>query len=407
MTPFHSGTIQFRSPSESFTILNDVTTTSAVSDPFIAVTQMTFMFLRRVSTLTSVVNCHLLLRVCGFSSRVLGLENQAVQASLNDNKGITSPNYVSRHHLSPWFSDNKAHLEDCKIELVDNESWHVSSGLAEAWRGTAGMVERQAVFTEEDEVVLNNVPPNKEDPDFDEIEDMRVRGNLFYKIDRGSKEFEEYSYDFHRRNSAKKKGDRSERKKNDNLSRNLASPIEKSSKNKDEWKESKKEDVNHSSALRGERLPKVGKESHLTLQFHEVDNSGAGKKQRTPTFNQLTAPYHEPFCLDIYISKASVRACIIHRATSNVVAVAHTISKDMKFDLVSTKNRTACAAVGEVLAQRALADDIHNVVYTPRKGEKLEGKLQIVLQSIIDNGVDVKVKIKQRKFKKAGLLPTA
>ena len=135
----------------------------------------------------------------------------------------------------------------------------------------------------------------------------------------------------------------------------------------------------------------------------ETDSTSVGqKKVRTPTFNQLTAPYHEPFCLDIFISKASVRACIVHRMTSKVVAVAHSISKDMKFDLASTRNSTACSAVGSVLAQRALADDIHDVVYTPRKGERLEGKLQLVLQSVIDNGINVKVKIKQKKYKKLG-----
>ena len=72
----------------------------------------------------------------------------------------------------------------------------------------------------------------------------------------------------------------------------------------------------------------------------------------------------------------------------------------MKFDLASTKNRAACAAVGAILARRALDDDIHDVIYTPRKGERLEGKLQIVLQSIIDSGINVKVKIKQRRRRK-------
>ncbi|EEF45298.1 structural constituent of ribosome, putative [Ricinus communis] len=133
----------------------------------------------------------------------------------------------------------------------------------------------------------------------------------------------------------------------------------------------------------------------------------AKKKVRTPTFNQLTGPYHEPFCLDIYISKASVRACVIHRVTSKVVAVAHSISKDLKFDLSSTRNVAACATVGAVLAQRALADDIHDVIYTQRKGEKLEGKLQIVLQSIVDNGINVKVKLKQRQRGKASLPQSA
>ncbi|KAL2906633.1 50S ribosomal protein L18, partial [Bienertia sinuspersici] len=102
-------------------------------------------------------------------------------------------------------------------------------------------------------------------------------------------------------------------------------------------------------------------------------------------FNQLTGPYHEPFCLDIYVSKGSVRACAVHRVTSKVVVVAHSISKYMKFNLGSAKSRIAAATVGKFLAHRALADDIHDVIYTPRKGDELEGKLQLVLQSIIDN----------------------
>ncbi|KAE8714593.1 2Fe-2S ferredoxin-like superfamily protein [Hibiscus syriacus] len=170
-----------------------------------------------------------------------------------------------------------------------------------------------------------------------------------YPSYRGSREFEEYAYDFHR-----KKG-----------------PTNKESLHKkDDPKESKR------------------------------------KKVRTPTFNQLTGPYHEPFCLDIYISKAAVRACIIHRATSKVVAVAHSISKDMKFDLGSTRDASACAAVGSILAQRALDDDIHDVVYTPRKGNRIERKLQIDLQSIIDNGINVKVKLKQRRPKKTVQIST-
>jgi len=85
--------------------------------------------------------------------------------------------------------------------------------------------------------------------------------------------------------------------------------------------------------------------------------------------------------------------------TSRVVAVAHSISKDMKFDLGSRKGKglKACAAVGAVLAKRAIEDDIHNAVYTPRKGDRIEGKIEVVLRAIIDNGVDVKVKLKQRK----------
>ncbi|KAM1304674.1 hypothetical protein FF1_022193 [Malus domestica] len=143
------------------------------------------------------------------------------------------------------------------------------------------------------------------DPDFDDIDNMRIRGNLFFKLDRDSKEFEEYNFNFHRR--------------------------KKSSKQKDDPKESQRK----------------GNE----LKDSKRDNPSCELPSR---------------------SKTSVRACIIHRVTSKVVVVAHSISKDMKFDLGSTRNAAACAGVGEILAQRALDDDIHDVIYTPRKGERLE-----------------------------------
>ncbi|XP_071940443.1 uncharacterized protein [Coffea arabica] len=329
----------------------------------------------------------------------------------NNQKGDSFGNYTNRIQLSPLCSESSGHhLQDCKIELVDNESWQMSSGLIEAWKGKTKLgCEEKAFLSEEEEDkyngVLSYMPPNKEDPDFDEIEDMRIRGNLFYKLDKDSKEYEEHKFDFHRKKSSKNKNDQKENTKKEKQNHNVAAGIEKNSiKFKDELKEmKKKEKLCSNSGLAKERYHGVDRNEDLIAGINEVGGDFDGKRFRTPTFNQLTAPYHEPFSLDIYVSKGSVRASIIHRATSKVVAVAHSISKDMKFDLGSTKNRTACAAVGEVLAQRALADDIHNVVYTPRKGEKLEGKLQIVLQSIIDHGVNVKVKIKQRKVRKGGL----
>ncbi|PSS01437.1 50S ribosomal protein [Actinidia chinensis var. chinensis] len=370
---------------------------------------MTFLFLRRCTIFPPLVNFHSLSRILSFSSRAskfLNRENGTTPSSSVNNKEIASGNDSIGLHLSPLFSHGKADLDGFRIDLVDAEAWRVSSGLAEAWRGTDRTLERKGFVTEavDDEEI--NFSPSINDPDFDDIEDMRIRGNLFYKLDRDSKEFEEYNFDFHRRKSWKKNLDREENEKKKSPNGKSEFGVEKSSINTEERKEIKKrENPGYNSVSGGILMPKLFNNEAFTSSVHEMDISCVGKRVRTPTFNQLTAPYHEPFCLDIYVSKGSVRACIIHRATSHVVAVAHSISKDMKFDLASTKNAAACAAVGEVLAQRALADDIHNVVYTPRKGERLEGKLQIVLQSIIDHGVHVKVKIKQWKVKKAGHSP--
>lgn len=344
------------------------------------------MFSRRVIALALKLKPHLVsgssCSCSKASSTVVNKEGEVVTHF------VPVASYCSKLHLSPLFPDAKPHSDGYNIELVDQDAWWVSSGLAQAWQGPNEASPKTSSSSED--FVDNCFFPGEEDPDFDDIDNMRIRGNLFYKLDRSSKEFEEYSFEFHRnKKSLKKKDDLME-------------------KQKDDQKERRKDKDSQKVAPLGEKLPKVvNNKCGIMVPTDEPENTRAGKKLRVPTFNRLTGPYHEPFCLDIFISKASVRACIVHRVTSKVVAVAHSISKDMKFDLASTRDPAACSAVGAVLAQRALADDIHDVVYTPRKGERLEGKLQIVLQSISDNGINVKVKIKQRIHKKPGPLSSS
>ncbi|PWA98222.1 Berberine/berberine-like protein [Artemisia annua] len=325
---------------------------------------MNLMFLRRAFVFKEIVSYR-------FQSRKHGHGLSILRAVHNGSKSV---------YRAPLFSNiGGDESNDYKIEIVDDETWKVATGFAGVLKKDIGS---SLVTNASRDHVVNRESGKMDDADVDDIDDLRICGKLFYKLDKDSKEYEEYNYDFHRRKSSKSKK---------NETRN-----ENASKSKDETKENKmKVTPRNNSVMVGERFNRFD-------EMYKSEGSFADKKQRVPTFNQLTAPYHEPFCLDIYISKASVRACIIHRGTSKVVAVAHSISKDMKFDLGSTRNAAACDAVGKVLAQRALADDIHNVVYTPRKDEKIEGKLQTVLQSLINNGLWVKVKLKQKKVRKAG-----
>ncbi|KAM6545463.1 hypothetical protein CsatB_026199 [Cannabis sativa] len=336
---------------------------------------------------------------------------------LDKESELAHTNCSSNLHLSPLFPDCNPYFGGYDIELVDDSSWQLSSGLAQAWRTK----EEPTATTSSSpkgigDLGVSNSPFNEADPDMDDIDNLRIRGSLFYKIDRDSKEFEEYSFDFHRRKkSSKKKDDPKENKRNKNDSKGLRDNPS-SSKNSCDLEDNKRKQYGSEETVRDTQSPNLASNSEdfSSVMRNRYDNGFTAldqtdttyndkkKKLRNPTYNQLTGPYHEPFCLDIFISNASVRACIVHRATSKVVVVAHSISKDMKFDLGSTRNSAACSAVGSVLAQRALADDIHDVVYTPRKGDKLEGKLGLVLQSIIDNGINVKVKIKQRNPRKLG-----
>ncbi|KAK9084773.1 hypothetical protein Sjap_025184 [Stephania japonica] len=119
------------------------------------------------------------------------------------------------------------------------------------------------------------------------------------------------------------------------------------------------------------------------------------KKSKNPqkhiSFKQRTIAYMEPFTLDVFISKRFVSASLTHRVTSKQVAVAGTNSKDIKAALKSRCDIPACLAVGQILAERAREADVYTASYTPRERDKFEGKIRAVVQSLIDNGIDVKL----------------
>ncbi|CAL5397389.1 unnamed protein product [Camellia sinensis] len=77
--------------------------------------------------------------------------------------------------------------------------------------------------------------------------------------------------------------------------------------------------------------------------------------------------------------------------TSKQVAVAGTNSKDIKAALKSRSDIPACLAVRQILAERAREADVYTASYTLRERDKFEGKIRAVVQSLIDNGIDVKV----------------
>ncbi|THU74035.1 hypothetical protein C4D60_Mb04t29120 [Musa balbisiana] len=304
--------------------------------------------------------------------------------SLERSRSLSSPASDHSHmtklpQIIPSGRDNLGN--GFRIEVVDTDFVGVSYKLLDQIDGGTEALSSSLKINDET-CSCSSAALAEESLDFDEIEDLRLRKKLFYKLDKGSKEFEECNIQFHHKKSAKKRHERT-----------TEADIKKEFNDLEKKKNQK---VIKSNAA---KASEQGVESRLIKNVRSCTKSTVmeEKRVRMPTINQLTDPYHLPFCLDIYISKGSVRACIVHRITSKVVAVAHSISKDMKFDLKSRKDATACAAVGAVLAQRAIEDDIHNVVYTPRKWERIEGKIQIVLQSIIDHGIDVKVKLKQKQ----------
>ena len=109
------------------------------------------------------------------------------------------------------------------------------------------------------------------------------------------------------------------------------------------------------------------------------------------SFKQRTVAYMELFTLDVFIAKGFVSASITHRVTCKEVVVAGPNSKYIKGVPKSRSDIPACLSVGKILSDRAREVDVYTASYTPRDRDKFEGKIRAVVQSLIDNGIDIKV----------------
>ncbi|KAM7266585.1 hypothetical protein ACFE04_004482 [Oxalis oulophora] len=106
------------------------------------------------------------------------------------------------------------------------------------------------------------------------------------------------------------------------------------------------------------------------------------KKPNKKSWKQRTDMYMKPFLLNVFFSKKFVHAKVMHRATSKVISVATTNAKDLRHSLPSLTDHNACRIIGKLIAERSMEADVFAISYEPRKDERIEGKLGIVLDTI-------------------------
>ena len=97
--------------------------------------------------------------------------------------------------------------------------------------------------------------------------------------------------------------------------------------------------------------------------------------------------YMKPFLLDVFFSKKFVHAKVMHRGTSKVISVATTNAKDLRNSLPSLTDHNACRVIGKLIAERSKEADVYAMSYEPRKDERIDGKLGIVIDTIKENGI--------------------
>ncbi|KAI6691259.1 hypothetical protein NL676_028087 [Syzygium grande] len=133
--------------------------------------------------------------------------------------------------------------------------------------------------------------------------------------------------------------------------------------------------------------PALPKESFIQSAYTRRSRSEAAKRPNRKSWKQRTDMYLRPFLLNVFFSKRFVHAKVMHRGTSKVVAVATTNARDLRNNLPSLTDVNACRVIGQLIAERAKDADVYAIAYEPRKDERIEGKLGIVLDTIKENGI--------------------
>lgn len=113
----------------------------------------------------------------------------------------------------------------------------------------------------------------------------------------------------------------------------------------------------------------------------------AAKRPNRKSWKQRTDMYMRPFLLNVFFSRKFIHAKVMHRPTSKVISVATTNARDIRTNIPSLVDNEACRLIGKLIAERSMDADVYAVSYEPRKGERIEGKLGIVIDTIKEHGI--------------------
>jgi large subunit ribosomal protein L18 len=91
--------------------------------------------------------------------------------------------------------------------------------------------------------------------------------------------------------------------------------------------------------------------------------------------------------LSVFRSNKHIYAQVIDDAAQNTLAAASTLESDLKSELSSGGTRDASAAVGQLIARRALERGITKVVFD-RGGNLYHGRIQALAEAAREAGLD-------------------
>ncbi|CAH9127184.1 unnamed protein product [Cuscuta epithymum] len=127
--------------------------------------------------------------------------------------------------------------------------------------------------------------------------------------------------------------------------------------------------------------------SVVAAAYTRRSRSEAAKKPNRKSWKQRTDMYMRPFLLNVFFSNRFIQAKVMHRPTSKVISVATTNAKDLRTTLPSLSDDNAARVIGKLIAERSKDADVFAMSYEPKKNERIQGRLGIVLDTIAENGI--------------------
>ncbi|KAF2557708.1 hypothetical protein F2Q68_00017124 [Brassica cretica] len=131
----------------------------------------------------------------------------------------------------------------------------------------------------------------------------------------------------------------------------------------------------------------IGYDSFIQAAWTRRSRGEAAKRPNKKSWKQRTDMYMRPFLLNVFFSRKFIHAKVMHRPTSKVISVATTNARDIRTNIPSLVDDEACRLIGKLIAERSMEADVYAVSYEPRKGERIEGKLGIVIDTIKEHGI--------------------
>ncbi|WZY94858.1 hypothetical protein YC2023_067187 [Brassica napus] len=131
----------------------------------------------------------------------------------------------------------------------------------------------------------------------------------------------------------------------------------------------------------------ICRDSFIQAAWTRRSRGEAAKRPNKKSWKQRTDMYMRPFLLNVFFSRKFIHAKVMHRPTSKVISVATTNARDIRTNIPSLVDDEACRLIGKLIAERSMEADVYAVSYEPRKGERIEGKLGIVIDTIKEHGI--------------------